>query len=75
MIYLRKPFEGEAGMVPLLRGEWRLKLSKLSPSRKSLHVFKVTHPGQIIYLYHGILDAYVFKLKNTAVSFKPVSNV
>jgi hypothetical protein len=30
MSYLRKPFEGEAGMVPLLRGERSLKtLSKL----------------------------------------------
>ncbi len=25
MSYLRKPFEGEAGMVPLLRGERSLK--------------------------------------------------
>jgi hypothetical protein len=39
--YLRKPFEGEAGMVPLLRGEQSLKtLSKLSLAwGKALSVF------------------------------------
>jgi hypothetical protein len=39
MGYLRKPFEGEAGVVPLLRGERSLKLSKLSLCRGKACVF------------------------------------
>jgi hypothetical protein len=40
MIYLRKPFEGEAGMVPLSRGERSLKtLSKLSLAGEKLACF------------------------------------
>jgi len=39
MSYLRKPFEGEAGMVPLSRGERSLKLSSFSSQGKSLRVF------------------------------------
>ena len=58
MSYLRKPFEGEAGMVPLLRGERSLKPEQVFPAGEKLACFlKVTHPSQIIYLYHGILDA------------------
>jgi hypothetical protein len=37
MSYLSKPFEGEVGMVPLLRGERSLKtLSKLSLAGEKL---------------------------------------
>ena len=32
MSYLRKPFEGEAGMVPLLRESEALKLEQVFPS-------------------------------------------
>jgi hypothetical protein len=40
MGYLRKPFEGEAGMVPLSRGERSLKLSKLSIAGEKLACFR-----------------------------------
>jgi len=36
---LRKPFEGEAGMVPLLRGERSLKLSNLFLAGQKLVCF------------------------------------
>ena len=40
MSYLRKPFKGEAGMVPLLRGERSLKtLSKLSSPGENFECF------------------------------------
>jgi hypothetical protein len=40
MSYLRKPSEGEAGMVPLLRGERSLKtLSKLSLAVEKIECF------------------------------------
>jgi len=39
MIYLRKPFEGEAGMVPLLRGERSLKLEQAFLAGEKLACF------------------------------------
>jgi hypothetical protein len=39
MGYLRKPFGGEAGMVPLLRGEQSLKLKQASLAGEKLACF------------------------------------